>query len=72
MANENFMGMVINTELGNEIERGTIESDPAGVGNNNAKNTIPNTITSKQNRRRPKWKTTKVEDDQWKHYGNGN
>ena len=46
MANENIMGMGIDPELGNVIERGTIESDPAGVGNINAKNTIPNIITS--------------------------
>ena len=39
------MGMGIVPRLGDEIERGTIESDPTGVGNNNAKNTIPNTIT---------------------------
>ena len=40
------MGMGIDPRLGDEIERGTIESDPAGVGNNNAKNTISNIITS--------------------------
>ena len=50
MADWNRMGMGKPPWLGNGFRQGTIGSDPAGVGKNNANNTIPNLVTSNSTR----------------------